>query len=114
MCYSLNENKASFLHNLHFWCCAGQVVAPRNIVRTAADGVLSEDYSCVSRDAVFFVLFFVSLFLSTNLSSCMGEGSCSKSKKLLPHSKPHLAHQHQTREEGIADLNVVISTFRKN
>lgn len=61
-----------------------------------------------------FCFLFLCLFLSTNLSSCMGEGSCSKSKKLLPHSKPHLAHQHQTREEGMADLNVVISTFRKN
>lgn len=58
VCYSLNENKASFLHNLHFLCCAGQIVAPRNIVRTAADEVPSEDYSCVSRDAVPFFFFF--------------------------------------------------------
>lgn len=60
------------------------------------------------------MLFLFFFFLSTNLSFCMGEGSCRKSKKLLPHSKPHLAHQHQTREEGMADLNIVISTFRKN
>lgn len=100
--YSSDENKASFLHNSHFLCCVGQTAAPRNTVRTAADEVLSKDYSFLSRD-----VHFLSGLLHRQ------EVLQLSPKNFLLHGKPYFSHQHQNRKRN-GWPKLVISVCKKN
>lgn len=107
--YSSDENKASFLHNSHFLCCVGQTAAPRNTVRTAADEVLSKDYSFLSRD-----VHFLSGLLHRQ------EVLQLSPKNFLLHGKPYFSHQHQNRKRNgwpkLCDLSMQekLRTSEKN